>query len=309
MNFGAPTEQKEAEKIMASAIEAGINMIDTADKYSAGESERMIGEYLAKNGKRNEVFLATKVYNPMGPGPNDKGLSRHHLIEGCEESLRRLQTDHIDLYYLHRFDENVPIDETLAALDYLRSQGKIRYIGSSIFPPWRTAEMLKTAERYGYPKFVCEQPPYNLLDRRIENEFVPMCEHFDMGLITWAPLAHGVLAGKYSSADDIPEGSRGSRRPVFAERITEEGVAVGNSVVNMADDLGITPAQFAASWILHQPGITAEILGPRNLQQLEDLLPALEVELPNEVLEACDELVPPGNYAANFFNTSKWVKS
>lgn len=307
MNFGRPTEKKEAFKIVDAAVDAGINIIDCADIYVNGESERILGEALVRNRKRNKVLLTSKVYNRMGPGPNDLGNSRHHIIKGCEQSLKRLQTDTIDIYYLHRTDFNVPQEESLAALDILIQQGKIRYVACSTFPPWRTVEALMLAEKYNLPKFICEQPPYNLLDRRVENEYIPMCRAYDMGIMSWSPLAHGVLAGKYKDASRLPEGSRGTLRKVFGDRITQAGIAVGDKFVKKAAKRGFPPAQLAVAWVLHQPGVTGTIIGPRSLEQLADILPAAEITIPDTDLQYFDKLVPPGRYVVNYFNTSGWM--
>ena len=308
MNFGRPTEEKEAFRIVDAAIDAGINVIDCADIYVMGESERILGRALVRNKKRRQILLTTKVYNRMGPGPNDQGNSRHHIIEGCEQSLKRLQTDTIDIYYLHRSDFNVPQEESLAALDLLVQQGKIRYAACSTFPPWRTVEAFMLADRYHYPKFVCEQPPYNLLDRRIENEFIPMCRAYDMGIMSWSPLAHGVLTGNYTDAGNLPEGSRGTLRKVFGDRITQAGIDVGSKFVKKAAQLGCPPAQLAVAWVLHQPGITGAIIGPRTQKQIEDMLPAADISLRRTDLKYFDQLVPPGRHVVNYFNTSGWMK-
>ncbi len=309
MNFGNPTEEEEAYAIVDAAVDAGINLIDCADIYNQGEAERILGKALERIGRRHHVILTSKVYNRTGQGPNDQGNTRHHIIEGCEKSLKQLRTDYIDIYFLHRTDFNVPQEESLEALAHRRQQGKIRYAACSTHPAWRTAEGLHLAERHGYPKFVCEQPPYNLLDRRIENEIVPMSRHYDLGIISWSPLAQGVLAGKYQDAEQLPEGSRGSLRRVFRERITPAGIAVGQQMVERAKAMACPASQLAVAWVLHQPAITGTIIGPRNVDQLNDLLPSLEVKLSSEDLAFCDDLVPPGRYVTSFFNTAEWMKS
>ena len=179
----------------------------------------------------------------MGPAPNDFGLSKHHILEACEKSLLRLQMDYVDIYFLHRADFNVPLEETLAALDILVRQGKVRYIACSTFPAWKTTEAMWLADKHHLPKFICETPPYNLLDRRIENEIVPMCQAYDLGIIAWAPLAHGVLAGRYTDATELPEGSRGTLRDVFRERITQAGIEVGLRFTQLAQEKGCPAAQ------------------------------------------------------------------
>ena len=308
MNFGRPTQKDEAYRIVDAAIESGINLIDCADIYNEGEAEKILGGALSRDGKRNSVLVTSKVYNRTGPGPNDLGNSRHHIMESCEKSLKSLKTDRIDIYFLHRTDFFLPQEETLSALDLLVRQGKIRSVACSTFPAWRTVEALMLADRYGYPKFVCEQPPYNLLDRRIENEILPMCRAYDLGVLAWSPLAHGVLAGRYDAAASLPEGSRATIREVFRQRITDEGIRVGNLFAQKARELGFSAAQLAVAWVLHQAGVTASILGPRNLEQLQSLLPAVDIRLGKADLEYCDELVPPGSFIVNYFNTTDWMK-
>jgi aryl-alcohol dehydrogenase-like predicted oxidoreductase len=311
-NYGNPTPEDEAIRIIDVALDGGINFIDTANSYgggSGGESERVIGKALKANGRRDQVILATKVHYPVGPGPNDRGNSRLHILRACEESLRRLQTDCVDLYQTHRPAFDVPLDETLRALDDLVRAGKVRYIGSSTAPAWHVMEAIMVSELKGYVRFVCEQSPYNLLDRRIENELVPLCQRHGLGLITWSPLAMGMLAGRYARADAPPDDSRAVvRGGIYAERVTPRGVEVGNRFAALARDHGYDPAQLAVLWVKEQPGITAPIVGPRTLGQLRNLLPVLEMTLPAEVRAACDELAPPGSVVASFFNTAPWMK-
>ena len=306
MNFGLQTPKQDAFSIIDAAIDAGINLLDCANVYAQGESERVIGEALAANGKRKAVFITSKVFLPTGDGPNERGNSRHHILEACESSLRSLKTDYIDLYFLHRTDFNVPQEETLAALDLLVRQGKIRYAGCSTHPPWRVVEAMWIADKHHYPKFVCEQPPYNLLDRRMENEIVPMCREYDLGVISWSPLAQGVLAGRYQDADNLPQGSRGSFKDIYAERITDKGIEVAQQLAQRARGKGCTLPQMALAWILHQPGITGVIIGPRTMAHFNDLLVAGTVQLDSSDLEYCDALVPPGMNVSDHFNTSRW---
>jgi 1-deoxyxylulose-5-phosphate synthase len=308
MNFGEATSREESFKIIEKALDAGINLFDCADVYGNGESEKILGEALARTGRRREVFVTSKVFMRSGPGPNDAGNSKHHVIESCENSLRGLGTDHIDIYFLHRTDFNVPQEETLGALDLLVRQGKVRYIGSSTHPAWRVMEGLMISERCHYPKFICEQSPYNLLERRIENELVPMCRAYDLGIITWSPLAQGVLACRYTDSSKLPEGSRGTQRPTYAERITQRGIEASFELAKRAQKKGCTVAQLAVAWILHQPGITSSIIGPRTLEHFQDLLPSAAIELDESDLQFCDSLVRPGTNASNQFNTSGWMK-
>lgn len=219
MNFGGPTPEDEAIRIIHAALDRGINFMDTANMYNDGESERVVGKALKQGNRRDQVILATKCFWPVGDGPNDRGLSRYHILRACEDSLRRLQTDHIDLYQMHRPDFDVPIDETLSALTDLVRQGKVCYIGCSTYPAWKVMEALMVSEQKGYARYTTEQPPYNLLDRRIENELVPLALEYNLGLLPWSPLAMGILAGRYPLDGSLPEGSRAARRGgVFVER-------------------------------------------------------------------------------------------
>jgi aryl-alcohol dehydrogenase-like predicted oxidoreductase len=306
MNFGSATNREEAFRIVDAALEAGINLFDCADIYAGGGSEHILGEALARDGKRATALVTSKVFMPTGPGPNDRGNSRHHILESCERSLRSLRTDHLDLYFLHRTDFDVSQEESLSALDLLVRQGKVRSVGVSTHPAWRTVEALLLADRHGWPKPVCEQPPYNLLDRRIENEILPMCRYFDLGVLTWSPLAQGMLAGRYEQADRFPEGSRATQRAVYAERITDAGIQAAARLAERAHACELSPAQFAVAWVLHQPGVSAVLLGPRSMDQLRDLLPAAEARLSREDLRFCDTVVNPGGWVSNHFNTARW---
>lgn len=308
MNFGHPTSKEEAFKIIDRAVDEGINLFDCADIYANGESERILGEAFSRSGKRRDVLLTSKVFMRTGPRPNDEGNSKHHIFEGCEASLKRLKTDYIDIYFLHRTDFDIPQEESLGALDLLVKQGKVRYIGCSTHPAWRTVEALWISEKYHYPKFICEQPPYNLLDRRIENEIIPMCRAYDLGIITWSPLAQGVLACRYKDPSNLPQGSRGALKPIAAERVTPKGIEVSFQLKKRAEEQGYTVSQFAVAWVLNQPAITAAIIGPRNLEQFGDLLPALSIKLEESDFKLCDELAPPGTYVSNHFNNSNWMK-
>lgn len=308
-NILNPTPEDESIRMILRALDAGINLIDTSNSYKQGESERVIGRALKESGRRDEAILATKVHYPTGPGPNDRGNSRLHILRACEDSLRRLQTDYIDLYQLHRPVFDIPIDETLSALSDLVRQGKVRYIGSSTAPAWKVMEAILTSELGGYVRFSSEQPPYNLLDRRIENELVPMAQTYNLALIPWSPLAMGMLAGRYAGEDIRPEGSRATLRGgIYADRITPKAVQVGNRFVRLAREAGFDPAQLAIAWAKDQPGITAPLIGPRTVEQLEHLLPVLEMKLDDSIRAACDGLVPPGSAVANFHNSAPWMK-
>ncbi len=308
MNFGGPTAEDESKQIMSCALEGGINFIDTANVYNAGESEAIVGRFLKETGKRDQVVLATKVHGEAGSGPNERGNSRYHIRKACEDSLRRLQTDHIDLYQLHRPVMDMPQDETLRALDDLVRQGKVVYIGCSTFPAWKVMEGLATSEKMNLVRFVSEQPPYNLLDRRIENELVPLALQHNLAILPWSPLAGGILAGRYD--EGIPEGSRGARSgAMFRDRLSEGGIQVARQVGEMARAKGLTTAQLALLWCMLQPGITSPIVGPRTLAHIESFLPVMDQSLSADDMNKFDELVHPGNAVADFHNSNPWMKA
>jgi aryl-alcohol dehydrogenase-like predicted oxidoreductase len=310
MNFGGPTSQNDSIAIINRALEAGINFIDTANVYSAGESERIVGQALKENGGREQVVLATKVHGRMGDGPNEQGVSRYHILKACEDSLRRLQTDHIDLYQMHRPSLTVPVDETLRALDDLVRSGKVRYVGCSTYPAWMVMEALATSERYGLARYVSEQPPYNLLDRRIENELVPLCQKYGLALLPWSPLAGGILAARYPIDGRLPEGSRATRAgDFFRARVTHMGRQIATRVAELAQARGLTAAQFALLWVKDQPGITSPIVGPRTMSHLEEAIAVLDMTLDDADRPLFDELVHPGNAVADFHNTNDWMKA
>jgi aryl-alcohol dehydrogenase-like predicted oxidoreductase len=307
MNFGGVTSEDEGIRIIHAALDAGLTFIDTADVYNGGESERIVGKALADS-KRDGVFLATKAYNPTGDGPNDRGLSRYHLLRACEESLRRLNTDHIDLYQLHRSDPTLPLDETLRALDDLVTQGKVRYLGVSTWPAWLTVEAIHISERDGFNRFVSEQPPYNLLDRRIENSIIPMCQRHGIAVLPWSPLAGGILADRYPPGASLPDGSRGATNPIYEGRISPRARAAAAQVAQVAADAGMTSAQLALLWVTEQPGVTSAIVGPRTMAHLDSALTILDLTLTDEIARKLDEVNPPGSASADFLNTSGWMK-
>lgn len=320
-NFLDPTPEDESTRMLERSLDAGVNLLDTGDVYAGGEAEKMIGRALAANGRRHEVLISTKVDHGMSvPGqsldehapvakPNMHGLSRHNIIRACEHSLRSLQTDYIDIYWAHRHEPEIALDETLGALDDLIRSGKVRYAGFSTHPAWVVVDALRVSRERGFHHLVAEQSPYNLLDRRIENELIPMAEHHGLGLITWAPMAMGVLAGRYDDAERLPEDSRAVYRGGFyRQRVTPRGVEVGRRFRSIAADLGLASAQLALLWAKDQPSVTAPLMGPRTLAHLEELLPVAEMSLDEETRAACDALVPPGSAVADFHNTSGWMK-
>jgi aryl-alcohol dehydrogenase-like predicted oxidoreductase len=311
MNFGAGTSEADAMRVMHAALDAGINFVDTADVYNGGASEEIVGKGLA--GRRHDVVLATKVHFRTGTGRNDEGNSRLHILRACDASLRRLGTDYLDLYQVHRPSPDVPVDETLGALTDLVRAGKVRYIGCSTHPAWQVMEALATSERLHLCRYVSEQPPYNLLDRRIENELIPLALRYNLAVLPWAPLAQGVLAGRYPADAAPPADSRAVRQPgernIYADRVTPTGIEVGRAFAALAATCGKTPGQLALLWCKDQPGVTAPILGPRTLAQLTELLPVLEMTLSAEEARACDALVPPGSVVTNFHNSAAWMKT
>lgn len=310
MNFPSPTPEDESLAIIFRALDAGLNFIDTANVYNRGESERVVGKALKESGKRNQVFLATKVHGRMGDLPNDGGNSRYHIIQSCEDSLRRLQTDHIDLYQLHRPSLTIPQDETLRAFDDLVRAGKVRYVGCSTHPAWMVMEALGISERQNITRYVSEQPPYNLLDRRIENELVPLAIKHGLGLLPWSPLAGGILAGRYLVQEGYPEGSRASRSgSMFTDRITSKANYVAAKLADMAKERGLTASQLALLWVKDQPGVTSPIIGPRTMAQLEDALGIWDKKLADSDRPLFDALVHPGNAVADFHNSNEWMKA
>lgn len=311
MNFGSPTDEAGSFEILRKAIESGINFIDTANVYNKGESERITGRFLKENGLRDQIVLATKVYGTMGDLPNQGGATRYHILKACDDSLRRLQTDHIDLYQLHRPPLTHPQDESLRAFDDLVRSGKVLYIGCSTHPAWMVMEALAISERYALNRYISEQPPYNLLDRRVENELIPLCQKYGLAVLPWSPLAMGVLAGRYTQAGEYPEDSRASRwEKKFGEsRVTQRGIAVAQKLAKMAQERGLTTSQLALLWIKDQPGVTAPIVGPRTLAHLEDALVIANKTLDDSDRPFFDELVHPGAAVADFHNTNDWMKA
>jgi aryl-alcohol dehydrogenase-like predicted oxidoreductase len=305
MMFGGRTEPEDSYAIIDRALDVGINFLDTANVYSRGRSEEVVGEALKRNGKRHQIVLATKVHGRMDDDdPNAWGNSRRHIIEQCDASLRRLQTDHIDLYQIHRPQSDIPIDETLRALDDLIRAGKVRYIGTSTFAAWQFVESLWVAKELGLNHFVSEQPPYNLLDRRIERGLLPMAQTYGIGVIPWSPLGGGLLTGKYRR--DAPPPAEGrytdvEDRPWLQRRKTEGVFDVVEMIEPLAETEDCTLSQFALAWCMGQPGITSPIIGPRTMEQLEDNLGALEVSITAEERAKIDELVPPGSMFAPFY--------
>jgi aryl-alcohol dehydrogenase-like predicted oxidoreductase len=275
------TDLAGARRQIDMCLAAGVNLIDTADVYSEGLSEEIVGQAL--DGRRDDVLIATKARFPMGPGPNDAGLSRHHLIEACNASLRRLRTDHIDLYQVHEWDGQTPLEETLAALDHLIAAGKVRYVGCSNFGGWQVMKALAVAERSGLARFVSQQVYLSLQERSAEFEIVPSALDQGLGILVWSPLAGGLLSGKYRRGERAPEGSRllteWSEPPVYDEAKLYDAIDV---LLDIAGSRGVSAAQVALAWLLARPGISSVIVGARTDEQLADNLGAGALELTQE---------------------------
>jgi len=305
MMFGGRTALDDGIAIIDRALDSGINFIDTANVYSRGKSEEVVGEALKRNGKRDRVVLATKVHGRMAEDdPNAFGNSRRHIIAQCEASLRRLQTDYIDLYQIHRPEPHTPIDETLRALDDLVRSGKVRYIGTSTFAAWQVVESLWASERYGLNRFVCEQQPYNLLDRRVERELMPMARTYGIATIPWSPLAGGLLTGKYQRGAEPPGDSRFAAvatNPLYRRRWTEQIFDVLEGLEPIANDKGVPLSQFALAWVMAQPGVTSPIIGPRTMEQCLDNLGALDLVITDEDRKRVDDVIPPGRMVSPFY--------
>jgi len=312
MNFGWGTDEQTSIRIIHAAMDAGINFLDTANVYARGVSEEITGKALAMDGRRDKVFLATKVHGRMDDtDPNAWGNHRRHIVQQCEASLRRLQTEWIDLYQIHRPQPAVPIDETLRALDDLIRAGKVRYIGTSTYAAWQLVEALWAAHTLGVNRFVSEQPPYNILDRRIERELIPFAQTYGVAIIPWSPLAGGLLTGKYTSPKSGPPGSR-YEKGLPESRATQHALEVVSEVCRLAEAKGVTPSALSLAWCLRRPGVTAPIIGPRTLEHLKDNLTALDVTLTEEDTQAIDKLVPPGThvsqyYEADFGPNARWL--
>jgi aryl-alcohol dehydrogenase-like predicted oxidoreductase len=282
-------DHDDSIRIIHRALDAGINFVDTADVYSQGESEEIVGKAL--EGRRDDVVLATKVHGGMGEDPNRRGNSRRWIVTEVENSLRRLRTDHIDLYQIHRPDPSVDVEETLSALSDLIRSGKVRAVGSSTFPASEIVEAQWVAERRGLERFRTEQPPYSIVNRGIEREVLPVCERYGMGTLVWSPLAMGLLTGRYRKGQEAS-----TQRMQWAPgRFTDERkLDVVEALVPLAEKAGLSMTHLAMAFAVAHPGVTSAIIGPRTMDHLDDLLAGAEVTLDDEVLDRIDEIVPPG---------------
>ena len=292
MMFGAVgnTDHDDSIRIIQKALDAGINFVDTADAYSRGESEEIVGKAL--KGRRANIVLATKAHLPMGDDPNQQGNSRRWLTREVEASLRRLQTDHIDLYQIHRPSPDTDIEETLSALTDLIRVGKVRAIGSSTFPASEIVEAQWIAERRGLARFRAEQPPYSILNRGIEREVLPACQRYGMGALVWSPLAMGMLTGRYRKGQQQPDSVRVKRFP--RQMSDERRLDALEQLIPVAEEAGLSLTHMAMAFVMAHPGVTSAILGPRTMQHLDDLLAGANAALSDEILDRIDEIVPPG---------------
>jgi aryl-alcohol dehydrogenase-like predicted oxidoreductase len=304
MMFGSRTAPEDAYAIIDKAIDQGVNFIDTANRYGMGRSEEAVGEAVKRSGRRDSLVLATKVHGQMdAEDPNAQGNSRRHIIHQCEASLRRLQTDWIDLYQIHRPQSDIPIDETLRAMDDLIRTGKVRYIGTSTFGAWQLVESVFIAKELGLNRFICEQPPYNLVDRRIERELVPMAQTYGFALIPWSPLAGGMLTGKYQRGEPFPDDARFSNRtsPFAAHRLNERLFDVVEELKPLATEKRCTLSQLALAWVMQQPGVTSVIIGPRTMEQFDDNKAATTVSLNEDDRKRINRIVRRGDHVVPFY--------
>jgi len=300
MSYGDPKwrpwvlDQQAAMPFFRKAVESGINFFDTADIYSVGASEEVTGRALREYAKMDEVVLATKVFNRMAHGPNMQGLSRKHIQQGCEASLRRLGVETIDLYQIHRFDPHTPTDEMLAALDLLVHQGKVRYLGASSMAAWQFAQALSLSERNGWARFVSMQNHYNLIYREEEREMIPLCQAEGIGVIPWSPLARGLLAGTRKAPDDkTPTTRAGSDEYAWKLYDHPADIDVMRACQEVAAERGVPPAQVALAWLLSKPAVTAPIVGATKLDHLQTAIRALEVKLSEEEIRRLEAPYQP----------------
>jgi aryl-alcohol dehydrogenase-like predicted oxidoreductase len=300
MTFGNQADQAAAFEIMDTAEQGGINFFDTADVYPGGEkalvgvTEEIVGNWLRERNARDRIVLATKCYGKMGPNPNDQGLSRRHIVAACEASLKRLKTDYIDLYQVHQFDAETPLEETLRALDDLVRVGKVRYVGCSNFPAWRLADALWTSNVNGLERIVCVQPRYNIAFRMIEDELLPLCQEHGVGVIVYNPLAAGVLTGRYVEKPEAETGTRfKSKNPNDLYRRRYWNEALHEQVKQLSEFMtgrGKQLTHVAVAWVLSQPAVTSAILGASRPDQLKESLGGVGLTLDEEELRACDDI-------------------
>jgi len=299
MTYGTPEwrdwvlPEDESRPFIKRSLELGINFFDTADMYSLGVSEEVVGRALKDFAQRKDVIIATKVYWPTGDGPNDQGLSRKHVLDSIDASLHRLGTDYVDLYYIHRWDYDTPIEETLETLNDVVRMGKARYLGASSMHAWQLMKALGLADCHGWSRFVVMQNHYNLIHREQEREMMPLCRDQGIGVVPWSPLARGFLAGNRKPGERGVTTRDGSDQMAYDYYFQETDLKILGRVVEMAKDKGITPAQVALAWLLHQPGVTAPVLGFSKMYQLEEAVEALDISLSPEETSYLEELYMP----------------
>ena len=291
LTFGKSVDDEDAHDILRAALDAGINFIDVADIYARGESERVVGSFI-RDIKRSDLVISSKVFWPMSENPNDRGLSRKHIFESVEKSLRRLGTDYLDIYYCHRFDPNTPIEETVRAMEDLVRQGKILYWGTSMWEAGQLEEAAQIAERRNAYAPVVEQPRYNLIHREIEEHVMGACEDLGMGLTVWSPLAQGLLTGKYN--DGVPEGSRGAESDWLKNDLNDANIERTRQFCGIAQEVGVSPAQLALAWCLSRPQVSSVITGATRTAQVRDNVAAAGLELDGEVVSRLDGLFAAG---------------
>lgn len=296
MNFGSAqpwmmNDEEASLELLDEALEMGINFLDTANVYSRGESEEIVGKAIERR-NRDELVIATKVFGKMGDYPNGQGLSRKHILDQAEASLDRLGTEYIDLYQIHRWDDETPIEETLSALDYLVETGRVRYIGASSMAAWEFTKALYESDVRDYERFTCMQPEYNLVDRHEEENVLPVCESEGVGVIPWSPLAGGFLTGKYDRGEEPTEG-RATEDDHTEARFTDQNWAVLDEARAIAEEKDVTPAQLSLAWLLHKPVVDAPIIGPRTIDHLEENVASLDVALTDEELERLESPKSP----------------
>ncbi|WP_044481360.1 aldo/keto reductase [Paenibacillus antibioticophila] len=286
-SFGSRADAKTSEQIIHAALDRGINFLDTANIYSDTASESIIGQ--AIQNRRDQVILATKAGLPTGKGPNELGSSRRHLMLELEKSLKRLRTDYVDLYQIHTFDPNTPLEETLRVLDDMIRSGKVRYIGASNYAAWELMKALGISDHLGLNRFVSMQTSYSLADRTPEREVIPLCIDQGLGIIPYFPLAGGILTGKYTSATEGPAGSRLEKNPSFAQRISEDSLTLGREVGRVAAEAGCSASSLSLAWLMEQPVVSSVIVGATRVEQVEDNLKSVELELDSTTMEQLDE--------------------
>jgi voltage-dependent potassium channel beta subunit len=287
LTFGKSVGDEDAHDILRAALDAGINFIDVADIYAKGESERVVGSFI-RDIKRSDLVISSKVFWPMSEDPNDRGLSRKHIFESVEKSLRRLGTDYLDIYYCHRFDPNTPVEETVRAMDDLVRQGKVLYWGTSMWEAGQLEEATQIAERRNAYAPIVEQPRYNLIHREIEDQVMGTCEDLGMGLTVWSPLAQGLLTGKYN--DGVPEGSRGAESDWLKNDLNDTNLERVGQFCGIAGEVGVSPAQLALAWCLSRPQVSSVITGATRTSQVRDNVAAAGLELDEGVVSRLDAL-------------------